>query len=548
MKTSDTGKTALASERGIALVAVLLIMVMLAFLGAAVVFTGSTELKIARNTAGSTQAFMLAEAGLSQAIDYIRNDPTWGPDLDDDGQTSDDAATWAAQNQGSLSLGGGQSGSYTVTVYDNDGNYGRTQNVSGHNNNPYVTLTDSDILIESTGTVAGVTRKVGLVIRYNISAFDYATYSQGEFDGTGSGNNPGKFVGKMYGGEGIQLQGNYNVTDAIASSPGNITPNCNSAVWTPGTCTEDVEEVEAPMLDFAFYQDQDNFDTQQVFTMTPGVGSTSSCGVNCTSWPVTFQVTTLGTSYTITSRIDAVKQTSGPNKDYYLHTVYWCSDKTWTGTGNCPGGSTPNTYSFYPDSKNKIESSKPFVNATQFNSYTTATGAGYTSSVVNVFDATKHLEFLGPGTGNTATVTASILVGTAANNTEPIGKIDFEGGNGTINFQPENGLAVVAEKVVFNAKYGNVTANVGTAEAGAVVIATKEFEVKASGSYTANVTINGSVVVGDNTAGDDGDMGEFEISGNGVVANFNYVSVENLPEGWQNYGSMTIERREWREL
>lgn len=536
------------SQSGIALVAVLLIMVMLAFLGAAIIFTTSTEIKISRNTAGATQSFMMAEAGLSNAVDYIRNDLTWGPDLDEDGQTADDSATWTSQSQGSLDLGGGQSGAFTTVVYDNAGSYGRTANISGHSNNPYVALSDSDILVESTGTVGGVTRKVALVIRPNISAFDYATYSDGEFSGTGSGNNPGKFVGKLYGGESIQVQGNYNLTDATAQSPGNITPDCNSGKFAG--CSTGVEEVVAPQLDFAYYQDQANFSTQQVFTMTPSVGSTSSCGANCTQWPVTFQVTTLGTSYTITSTMKAVKQTSGSYKDYYQHTVYWCSDKTWSGSGNCPGGAAPSTYSFYPDSKNSIESSKPFVNSTQFNAYTTATGTGYTSSVVNVFDATKHLEFLGPGVGQTTTITASILVGTASNNTEPVGKIDFEGGDGTINFEPANGLAVVAEKVEIKAKYGTsgITVNVGTADAGAVIIATKEFEVEAKTGMTANVTINGSLVIGDNTTDAEGEKGEFSVGGNGVVTNFSYVPVENLPQGWLDSGSVTIERREWREL
>ncbi|MCR4286827.1 MAG: hypothetical protein NUW09_02305, partial [Deltaproteobacteria bacterium] len=211
--------------------------------------------------------------------------------------------------------------------------------------------------------------------------------------------------------------------------------------------------------------------------------------------------------------------------------------------GGCTAGIQSWTFA-----SSKAEKDKPFIGANQWNEYVAPTQAPYTTAnkgaIVNVFDSTKHLEFIGPNSGST-TVTSTILVGTASNNTTPVGKIDIEGGAGTLNFQPSNGLAIVAEKVEFKAKYSSINVNVGTATNGAVIVATEEFEVEASTPNTATFNMSGSIVVGGDN---DADSNEFGIGGNGVAANFTYVPVQNLPQGWQNYGSLTITRREWREL
>ncbi|MFQ5442867.1 MAG: hypothetical protein ACE5EB_09130, partial [Thermodesulfobacteriota bacterium] len=444
----------------------------------------------------------------------------------------DDATAWASQSGGTIQMGK-VDGAYSIEVFDSTGTYGRSNNST--RSDKYTSLGGSDVLVEVTGTVSGVTRKVGLVIRNQVTAFDYATFSYGVIEGDGSGSNPGKFTGKMYGKDSINMQGNYDLTAANAESnggTGTITPNCSSDKFA--TCNENATEVTPPVLDFSFYQDQNNFTDQQVFTMTPTVGSTSSCGGNCTKWPINYQMTTGGTTYTVTASVQAQKVGSN-----YNHTVYWCTDPNWDGVvGNCSG--TQNTYTFTSD---EPENEKPFVDATQFNSYTTP--SGYSSSVVNVFDAQGHLEFLGPSDPNqTETVTATILVGTASDNSTPSGKIDIEGGAGTVNFQPANGLAIVAEKVEFKAKYSDINVSVGTAENGAAIVATEKFEVEADHNNTADFTMNGSVVVG-SSGGEDN---ELEIGGNGVNASFTYTTINNLPQGWSDYGSMTIQRREWREL
>ncbi|MFQ5428015.1 MAG: pilus assembly PilX N-terminal domain-containing protein [Thermodesulfobacteriota bacterium] len=527
----------LGDESGVVLAIALMVMGIMAVTGAAIISTSTTDVKVAGNVTRSMQALNTAEAGMSDAINAIRADPGWGPDLDKDGELVDDATEWAAQTQANIAMGS-VNGAYTVEVYDSTGTNGRS--VNSTRSDKYTTLGGDDVLVEVTGTVSGVTRKVGLVVRNSITAFDYATYSNGSIEGDGIGANPGKLTGKIYGHDSINLQGNFDLGAAKAQSTSMITPNCSSGKFQ--TCDDAAATVSPPILDFAFYQDQANFSDQQVFMMTPTVGSTSSCGGNCTEWPINYAITTMGTSYTVQATVQAVQ--TGPHN--YNHTVHWCTDPNWNGViGSCSG--TANTYTFSSDDP---ESEKPFVDAYQFNHYSNPTGAGYGSSVVNVIDAQGHLEFLGPtDPAASVDITASILVGTAANNSQPEGKIDFEGGAGTMNFKPANGLAVVGEKVEFKAKYSSINVNVGTASNGAVIIATKEMEVEAENeggaSTQATFNMNGSLLVGNDTV----EPGELDIGGDGnTSANFTYTPIMSLPMGWQNYGTMSIERREWREL
>lgn len=534
----------LGDESGVVLAIALMIMGIMAVTGAAIISTSTTDVKVAGNVTRSMQALNTAEAGMSDAINAIRNNPDWAPDLNQNGNLSDDATQWAAQTQGTIPMGS-TNGTYSIEVFDTTGTYGRSANST--RSDKYTTLGGNDVLVEVTGTVKGVKRKVGLVVRNTITAFDYATYSNGEIEGEGVGANPGKFTGKVYGKNNIDLQGNFDLGAALGQSGGTITPDCNSGKFL--SCDSNAAAVSPPILDFAYYQDQANFADQQVFMMTPTVGSTTGCGANCTQWPLNYAITTLGTSYTVQATVQAVCTgacTGHGHSGTYTHTVYWCTDPNWNGViGSCSG--TQNTYTFTSD---EAQDEKPFMEANQFNSYTNPTGTGYGSSVVNVIDAQKHLEFLGPtDPAASVDITASILVGTAANNSQPAGKIDFEGGAGTMNFKPANGLAVVAEKVEVKAKYSSINVNVGTATNGAVILATKEMEVEAENEAgvgtTATFNMNGSLLVGNDTV----EPGELDVGGDGnTSANFTYTPVLNLPQGWQDYGTMSIERREWREL
>ena len=540
-------KNHIGNQDGMALIAALLLMVVLAALGVSIVYYSSTDIKIARNMTTSSQAFMVSEAGAADGINYLRTDQDWGPDLDKDGDTADDAVQWAAQSEGTLQFGN-SSGSYTIEVYDAGGSFGRQDNSA--RSDKYTTLGTNDVLMEVSGGVEGITRKIGVVVRSKVGAFDYALFSEGTIEADGAGANPGKFIGKLYSKDEINLQGNYDLTLADAQSTGVITPDCSSGDFS--TCDAAVEQIEAPVLDFAYYQDQSNFSDQQVFILTPTVtGSSTGCGSDCQTWTTPFAMQTLGTSYTYQSVIRAVDTGGGT----WVNNHYWCDDSAWAPSlpandtdaiDLCPDGNAPQTWQITSD---KAEDSKPFMNAFQFNAYTAPSGSN-TSSIVNIFDATSHLEFIAPPAGQTATVTATMLVGTASDNSSPIGKIDFEGGAGTLNLVPANGLAVVAETVKFVAKYSNETINVGTPESGAIIVASAELVVEGKDGNAMDLTVNGTAVVGgDNLSGDDDDEDDalIEVTGDTYI-NFNFVEVDDHPAGWLDYGTMLFERREWREL
>jgi len=548
-KTALSVAALIGDERGVVLAITLMIMGIMAVTGAAIISTSTTDVKVAGNVTRSMQALNTAEAGMSNAINFIRANPDWAPDADKDGTiTQAEATQWATDTNGTVNMGK-VNGAYAMQVYASNPNpaklYGRADNSA--RTDKYTDLKTNDVLVEVTGNVNGVARKVGLVIRNDVTAFTKAVYSNGTIEGNGIGANPGKFTGEIFAGTNINLQGNFNLGAAQASAGGTITPDCATGVFQ--SCTASAAAVVPPKLDFAYYQNQANFTNQQVFMMTPTVGSTTGCGANCTQWPINYAINTMGTSYTVQATVQA-QDMGGGN---YKHTVNWCTDPNWNGVvagGSCAaGGGTLNAYTFTAD---EVQSSKPFMNAYQFNSYSNPTGAGYTSSVVNVIDAQKHLEFLGPADpvnpNATVDITASILVGTAANNTQPAGKIDFEGGTGTMNFKPANGLAVVAQKVEFKAKYSSIKVNVGTATAGAVIIATKEMEVEAKngGANTATFNMNGSLLVGNNTTV----PGELDIGGDGnTSANFTYTAPSQPVQGLKyNNVTITLQRREWREL
>ncbi len=512
----------LTNEKGIVLLTALVLMLLLAVLGTSILLTTTTEVSIARNTTVSTQAFSIAEGGLATAINTLRDDLTWGPDSE----------LWGSESVGSVDLGSGTAATYTITLYDSTGSYGRGNNTL--RTDQYVTLSGNDVLIEVTANVRGMERSISTVVRSKIGAFDYVLFSEGTVDNNGTGNNPGKIVGKMYATDDLKHQGNYDMAFAEAESANKITPNCNSGKYQ--ACDDTVEEQFAPILDFSYYQNQGNFSDQQVWIMTPTVGNSTSCGGNCETWNFQYAMQTQGTSYTRLASVTATKSGST-----WTNTVSWCIDPTWDGTGNCPDGNAPETYDFL---SKKAETSKPFVNALQWNAYI-APEPPYSSSVVNVFDATNHLEFLGPPAGQSATVTSTILVGTASNNTTPIGKIDFEGGAGQLNLIPANGLAVVAEKVKFVAKYSGMTIAVGSPGAGAIVLGNKEISVEGKNGNFMDLTINGSAIAGGYS---DPSKSTFKSKGNDTYINLNYVELKDPPAGWSDYGSTLFERREWREL
>jgi hypothetical protein len=67
------------NEKGIVLLVVLMVLVMLSLMGLAAILTGTTDVQIAANSAHSTQALYLAEAGVGQVKSWFESPASFNP-------------------------------------------------------------------------------------------------------------------------------------------------------------------------------------------------------------------------------------------------------------------------------------------------------------------------------------------------------------------------------------------------------------------------------------------------------------------------------------
>lgn len=165
--------------------------------------------------------------------------------------------------------------------------------------------------------------------------------------------------------------------------------------------------------------------------------------------------------------------------------------------------------------------------------------APYTSAIVVFKGGDGDINITGSGT-----ITATILAGTSQSSEGEI-KVTADPG-ATINFVPAIGLAIVGSEVQIG---GNV--NIGTKDAGAIVIATDEFQIegesKGKKKVPSSVTMWGSLVLGQNGKSN----AEIELDGDNTQNSFNlnYTGTinNNLPAGWDNWGTTTMYKDNWKE-
>ena len=167
-----------ATQRGVVLVQVYLVVAILVILSLAVASYALTEFRVSQAHQRGVQAFYVAEAGLDHAISELRNDFTWSDGFSDEPY--------------------GDEGSYSVTVEQ-----------------------DGDLqVLTSTGTIAagvagGVQRQVQAVVRKMLlpNFFDNAIYSSGDVI----------FNGNAYEVQGNVLSGDTNSTiDNTGNVDGNV--------------------------------------------------------------------------------------------------------------------------------------------------------------------------------------------------------------------------------------------------------------------------------------------------------------------------------------
>ncbi|MEE9554436.1 MAG: PilX N-terminal domain-containing pilus assembly protein [candidate division Zixibacteria bacterium] len=139
------------SESGIVMIVCMILLLMLAIIGAASLTTSNTEMEISGNEKYTTAAFYLADAGVEKALAVLQDDVTWR-----DGFTAE-----------SLGIG-----VYDVQVLDSL-------------SLPYL---DNTLLVRSTGRVQGSVRTIEAILgRGNRTIFQYAAYGRNNFNMNGGG-------------------------------------------------------------------------------------------------------------------------------------------------------------------------------------------------------------------------------------------------------------------------------------------------------------------------------------------------------------------------
>ena len=139
------------SESGIVMIVCMILLLMLAIIGAASLMTSNTEMDISGNEKYTTAAFYLADAGIERALAVLQDDITWR-----DGFTAE-----------SLGIG-----VYDVEVLDSL-------------SLPYL---DNTLLVRSTARVQGSVRTIeAIMARGTRTIFQYSAYGRSSFNMNGGG-------------------------------------------------------------------------------------------------------------------------------------------------------------------------------------------------------------------------------------------------------------------------------------------------------------------------------------------------------------------------
>jgi Tfp pilus assembly protein PilX len=150
MRTAK-GTSAMANEKGVALVMSLLMLFLFTVLGIAVIYLSSANLKSASYEKMSALAFSAAESGLTQARNdmqvYVLGVPLNGQ--------------WPAADSTVVAgvMGGAATKTYTVAVLGQSMTFAYTLS-------DYGSAADKTVLVTSTGTFQNVQQRIEAVIRY----------------------------------------------------------------------------------------------------------------------------------------------------------------------------------------------------------------------------------------------------------------------------------------------------------------------------------------------------------------------------------------------
>ena len=272
-------------ERGIALVAVLLLLMMMSALGMALAVNGETETLIARNQIAGMQAQAAAEAGLNHAVevateyifDWKSNGFASTSFAVDAVLTNADAGALngLAMNT-SLDIADGFDASYQVTILDDE------DDGAGEDGDP---LNDANnvLVIRATGLAKDGTK---VVLEALISPQELgAIVTNGDLTLSGNAGIAGS-AGSVHANGDLTIDGNSVNVEQDVSSSGEL--NCaDPCDQVEGTATGGASEVPVPPIHASDYRVWADYVLKSDGTMTDAAGAllcTWDSKTSCNNW------------------------------------------------------------------------------------------------------------------------------------------------------------------------------------------------------------------------------------------------------------------------
>jgi hypothetical protein len=294
-------------ERGMALVAVLLLLMMMSALGAALAVNGETETLIARNQIAGMQAQAAAEAGLNHGLEVVTE---YIFDWKSNGFASIDVAVDAVLTNADagnldglvlnspLTISDGFNAQYQIAILDDDANG------VGENGDPLNDVNDV-LVVRATGTSRDGTK---VVLEALISPLSLpAIVTNGDLTLQGNASIEGS-QGSVHANGDLTLDGTSVGISGNASSSGEL--DCNDPCdQVDGNATEGSPEIPVPAVHASDYFAWADYVLKADGTMTDPGGTvlcTSNGKTSCNdwdwdsgtgSWSLTSNNTTAGTYY-----------------------------------------------------------------------------------------------------------------------------------------------------------------------------------------------------------------------------------------------------------
>jgi hypothetical protein len=272
-------------ERGMALVAVLLLLMMMSALGMALAVNGETETLIARNQIAGMQAQAAAEAGLNHAVEvatqYIFEWKSNGfASIDvavDTVLTNADAGNLDGLAMNTpLTISAGFKAEYEVSVLDDD------DNGVGEDGDPLNDANDV-LVVRATGRAQDGTKVVleALLSPRNLPAI----LTNGDLSLSGNASVEGS-SGSVHANGGLTIDGDSVSVSGDVSSSGTL--DCEDPCdQVDGTATEGAPEIAVPAVHASEYLDWADYILNDDGTMTDPSGTVlcvSTSKTSCNNW------------------------------------------------------------------------------------------------------------------------------------------------------------------------------------------------------------------------------------------------------------------------